>query len=173
MTRRRSIRKTRRPTGKARPHKEGGQGRREEEEKGASVKGGKAKAAKTNGAFPYCVMELNSVRPSTPNMVLYDDEEEQTRVNNTVLSATSSRPGTASTSKLSPPPPPMMYKTPPDTAVSAPPAGASVWTVEGDKTDPLEEDDDEDGEGSGDEESEDEKVTDGELVGVHTYVYIR
>ncbi len=108
-------------------------------------------------------MAMSSVRPSTPNMVMYDDEEEEAgkaKVNNTVLSTGTSRPGTAS-SKLSPPPPPMMYKTPPDTAVAAPAAGgASVWTVEGDKSDPLDEDDEEDGEDGGEGDSDDDEERD-------------
>ena len=42
-------------------------------------------------------MDLNSVRPSTPNMVVYDEEEEAAeagggaKVNNTVLSTAGTR----------------------------------------------------------------------------------
>ena len=72
-----------------------------------------------------------------------------------------SRPVTAGStgSNLAVPPPPRaMYDTPPDTGVMVggvgAAGGASVWTVEGDKSDPLDDDDDEeDG-----EEDEDDRV---------------
>eukprot|EP00095_Tigriopus_kingsejongensis_P003812 maker-scaffold278_size225338-snap-gene-0.13 protein:Tk03812 transcript:maker-scaffold278_size225338-snap-gene-0.13-mRNA-1 annotation:"gustatory receptor 43a-like" len=73
---------------------------------------------------------LTQVRPSTPNMVLYDEEAlANVPVKSTVIDSgrASSRPGT--TNSLAPPPP-MQYH-PPDTTkeVGAP----SIWTIEGEK----------------------------------------
>lgn len=88
-------------------------------------------------------MSLSQVRPSTPNMVLYDEDlANGVEVTNTMIGGkTGSRPGT--TGSLAPPPP-MQYHSPPDsmlkdtgTAGTAP----GIWTIEGEK-DPLDEDPD-------------------------------
>lgn len=72
-------------------------------------------------------MDLNSVRPSTPNTVMYDSDM--------------ARPETAKSLKsLAPPPPPMAYNSPPDSARDAGmvaggnhPHGRGIWTVEGNR----------------------------------------
>lgn len=80
-------------------------------------------------------MSLSQVRPSTPNMVLYDEDlANGVEVTNTMIGGkTGSRPGT--TGSLAPPPP-MQYHSPPDsmlkdtgTAGTAP----GIWTIEGEK----------------------------------------
>ncbi len=79
-------------------------------------------------------MDMNHVRPSTPNTVLYNDAEEyKVNIKTTMIDGkTSSRPGTGSSLA---PPPAILYKPPADTAVNVGGglgAAGGVWTVEGD-----------------------------------------
>ncbi len=55
-------------------------------------------------------IDLQSVRPSTPNMVMYEDDDPTAAV------AAAARP--ASTKSI--PPPPVTYTAPPDSMVDAP-----------------------------------------------------
>lgn len=77
-------------------------------------------------------------RPSTPNMVVYDDEDNPgapaRKVTNTIIGQTSSRPGSNS-SRLDVPPP-VSYQAPkdiPSDVQSVGTAGFGIWTIEGSK----------------------------------------
>ncbi len=81
-------------------------------------------------------------RPSTPNMIVYDDEDNPTnrrKVTNTILGQTASRPGSNTSSAKLDVPPPVVYHTPKDSSIDAQSvgtAGFGIWTIEGNK-DPM------------------------------------
>jgi len=102
---------------------------------------------------------MNIVRPSTPNMVLYDEEAAEVsatgagRVSNTFLdddggTKQTARPGSTASRSLVPPP--ILYESPPDSSTIVNNKGG-VFTI------PLEEagEGDDDGEHDGEEDHDD------------------